>query len=291
MLVEVSQLEALRGPIWFVDTRKRADYERGHIPGAIHFDNFEYANEATTPEGWRKALDDWRAMFAEAGIGPQGTFVFYDVGMENRAPRPAVMLRVLGNPDSYALHGGFYAWVQAGRPIDREPAAKPPIAVTDFSADVAAECIATVDEVHRALQGRHAAVLDVRDDEEYEGAKTQGNPRIGRIPWARHLRWTDFGEKATDIPEVVGRGKYPDHIVARYKSPEAIARMLAEVGIAPDDAVILYCQRSHRACAAYLALQRAGCRRVRIYAGSFREWSRRHDLPIEPPEHYLAERA
>lgn len=285
-LLEVSDLEGLTGPVWFVDTRKRADYDRAHIPGAIHFDNFEYANEATTPSALPKAVQDWKEMFREVGVDVEGTFVFYDVGMENRSPRPTVMLRLLGNPESYALHGGFYAWVRAGRPVSREAATKAPLPPGRFAKEMDMTDIATVDDVRKALRGP-SVLLDVRDDEEYDGSKTQGNPRVGRLPGARHLPWNTLGVRETGLPEVVGTGKYEGAVIARFKPPEAILEDMARLGLGPSDDIILYCQRSHRASTAYLALKTAGFERVRVYMGSFREWSRRDDLPVEPPETYL----
>jgi len=44
--------------------------------------------------------------------------------------------------------------------------------------------------------------------------------------------------------------------------------------------VIVYCQKSHRACTVYLALERLGYAKAKVYPGSFREWSRRSDLPV-----------
>jgi thiosulfate/3-mercaptopyruvate sulfurtransferase len=45
--------------------------------------------------------------------------------------------------------------------------------------------------------------------------------------------------------------------------------------------VITYCQGGGRAAHSYAALKSAGFDRVRHYVGSFGDYSRREDLPIE----------
>lgn len=285
LLIDLARLGALTGPVRFVDTRTKDDYARGHIPEAIHFDSFDYANVDTRRGGLDKVGEDWREMFRSIGVGDQGTLVFYDVGIENRAPRPAVMLRLLGNQQSYVLHGGFYGWVVDGRPVSRKDAPPPPRMAGGFAQEMDRSDIATVDDVRRVL-GSSTVLLDVRDDEEYTGVEAHGNPRVGRLPGAAHLVWNACGEQVRAIPDVVGRGKYQDFIVAKFKPAAAIRLALEAVGVRPSDDVILYCQRSHRASNVFLAMKSAGFPHVRIYVGSFREWSRREDLPIEVPESY-----
>ena len=52
-------------------------------------------------------------------------------------------------------------------------------------------------------------------------------------------------------------------------------------GIAPDDTVYLYCFKGARASNTFLALKQAGFSDVRMYFGSWNEWSRDESLPIE----------
>jgi thiosulfate/3-mercaptopyruvate sulfurtransferase len=64
------------------------------------------------------------------------------------------------------------------------------------------------------------------------------------------------------------------------RNEEELRARLAAVGIEPETDVIVYCQKSHRACTVYLALERLGYAKAKVYPGSFREWSRRSDLPV-----------
>lgn len=72
--------------------------------------------------------------------------------------------------------------------------------------------------------------------------------------------------------------------VARFKSPAEIRAVRAEcdsVGITPDSQMFLYCFKGTRASNTLVALRAAGIEKVRLYFGSWNEWSRDPSLPIE----------
>jgi len=55
----------------------------------------------------------------------------------------------------------------------------------------------------------------------------------------------------------------------------------ATVGISQNTPVYLYCFKGARASNTFLALKNAGVKDVRMYFGSWNEWSRDPSLPIE----------
>lgn len=265
----------------FVDARRAPEYRRGHIPGAIHLDTFPYANEDTGAAGMREVERAWAAMFARAGLTFDRPVVFYDQGMENMAARPAVMLHHLGHPDVHVLHGGMRAWLAAGHEISREPRTLEPVDPKALPVKPRRDVVLGVDAVAAALGGP-VKLLDVRATPEFSGRRrVQWNPRMANIPGARHIQWTELLEKQPDYDPRVGTPRFRTHLLARFKPDAEIVRMLRDQGISREDDLIVYCQKSHRASTAFLALERAGFTRARVYAGSFREWSRRLDLPVE----------
>ncbi|MGP1357067.1 sulfurtransferase, partial [Roseicyclus sp.] len=125
-----------------------------------------------------------------------------------------------------------------------------------------------------------AVLLDVRDVDEWigESSSPYGRdfcPRKGRIPGARWIEWYRFMKPTAAGP--------------RLKSPAEVQAELASVGIGLDDTVYLYCFKGARASNSYLALKRAGVKDVRIYFGSWNEWSRDPALPIESAAPVAAE--
>ena len=101
------------------------------------------------------------------------------------------------------------------------------------------------------------AVVDVRTPHEYDG--TQGSPcdpRQGHIQGARNL----------DV----------------YRLMELDAAELAsELGLEPGGEVVAYCHSGSRSAIATQILRALGYD-ARNYVGSWHEWSRHDDLPVEP---------
>ena len=67
----------------------------------------------------------------------------------------------------------------------------------------------------------------------------------------------------------------------RFKSKNEILAECATVGITETTPVYLYCFKGARASNTFLALKNASVKDVRMYFGSWNEWSRDPALPIE----------
>jgi thiosulfate/3-mercaptopyruvate sulfurtransferase len=149
--------------------------------------------------------------------------------------------------------------------VTEEPIARQPTPGAHYPIHPQRAMIATADEVAAALNDPAVVIMDVRAVEEYRGEREmQGNPRLGRLPGVAYVEWTSLLEEK-------------DH----YKDLAEIRAILTAAGVVPEKEVIIYCQRSHRATNSYTALKYLGYPNVRVYIGSFYEWSRRMDLPVE----------
>ncbi|MDA8290936.1 MAG: rhodanese-like domain-containing protein [Actinomycetota bacterium] len=278
-LVELEELDELEPPLCLVDARLAEDYEVGHVPGALHLDTFEFANERTEGADLDALLRQWQQMFHDAGIRREESVVFYDAGTENRASRPALMLRALGHDRAHVLHGGMAGWLDAGGDTSVTSQRREP---SSWARGTTSGFLVGVDAVREVLGRPDVVLLDVRSDEEWEGTKQmQGNPRLGRLPGARHLEWRSLIQRRSTWPQGAGTPRDGDSLLFRLHEPAALREKLAAVGLDADTEVMLYCQKSHRASVVFVALEALGIERARVYAGSFREWSRRSDLPLD----------
>ena len=117
------------------------------------------------------------------------------------------------------------------------------------------------------------ALLDVRDVDEWIGDSSSPYgkdfcPRKGRIPGAVWLEWYRMMKPTAEGP--------------RFKSSEEILAECATVGITPGYAGLsLLLQGRARLQHASWRLKNAGVKDVRMYFGSWNEWSRDPSLPIE----------
>lgn len=92
-------------------------------------------------------------------------------------------------------------------------------------------------------------------------------PRKGRLPGSRWIEWYRMMKPTAAGP--------------MFKSPAEIQAECRTVGITADSTIYLYCFKGARASSTYLALKEAGYDNVKMYFGSWNEWSRDDSLPIE----------
>ncbi len=190
------------------------------------------------------------------GITGTERLVLVDRGDGVGAMPAAQMAELAGHPNVAILVGGIAAWpgelVQG--PVELEP-------VREAALEPNPHALPTRQELESRLGDPALTLLDVRREEEYTGK--HGNPcdpRQGHIPGARRV---EVGE----LFEAPGQPLAPERIRALVGAPEG-----AEI--------VAYCHSGSRSALATLALRSAGYD-ARNYAGSWHEWSRYPELPLE----------
>ncbi|HWK47193.1 MAG TPA: sulfurtransferase [Stellaceae bacterium] len=269
---ELSTAMAL-GDVVLIDTRDPASYAAGHIPGAINaHDIFTYLS-TSTPEGLRELQTKFAKIFGDAGLSGKELAVIYEQSMNTgfgQSCRGYFLLQFLGYPKAAVLHGGFKAWLAAGLPTSTEMPSPTP---RSFPLDpAAAALIVDAKAMLAAVEDKGTIKLDVRDVDEWIGTSSSPYgpdfcPRKGRIPGAKWLEWYRMMKPSADGPV--------------FKTGKEITAECQTVGIKPDSKVILYCFKGARTSSTYVALKEAGVKDVKIYFGSWNEWSRDPSLPIE----------
>jgi thiosulfate/3-mercaptopyruvate sulfurtransferase len=118
----------------------------------------------------------------------------------------------------------------------------------------------TATELAGRLGEEGLVVLDVRSGAEYSGALgSPCDPRQGHIPGARNV---DVGA-----------------LLAAWPDLDAVRAL---VDAQPETEVIAYCHTGQRSAYAVEILRAAGFD-ARNYPGSWHEWSRDAELPVEGP--------
>ncbi|RQZ16753.1 sulfurtransferase [Burkholderia sp. Bp9031] len=262
-------------PVVLIDTRDAANYAEAHLPGAVNIHEIFTYLAMSTPQGVAALRETFTDAFGKAGLSGSETAVVYEQSMTTgfgQSCRGYMLLRYLGYPRDKikVLHGGFSAWRAAALPSTTDvPAPKPvrfPVATEGDS------ILVDLNEMKAAVADPHVVKLDVRDVDEWigESSSPYGKdfcPRKGRIPGSVWLEWY--------------RMLKPTPSGQMFKSPAEILAECATVGIRKDTPVVVFCFKGARASTTFVALEEAGIRSVRLYLGSWNEWSRDRSLPIE----------
>ena len=260
-------------PCVVIDTRNPDAYGAGHLPGAVNVHEIFTYLATSTPEGIEELKTKFADAFGAAGLSGAETAVVYEQSMNSgfgQSCRGYFLLTMLGYPKVKVLHGGYDAWVATGLPITTDV---PTPAKASFKIVPEAGSILIDAKAMLAAVGNPAiAILDVRDVDEWIGDSSSPYgkdfcPRKGRIPGAVWLEWYRMMKPTGEGP--------------RFKSKDEILAECATVGINVDTPVYLYCFKGARASNTFLALKNAGVKDVRMYFGSWNEWSRDPSLPIE----------
>ncbi|HET9285965.1 MAG TPA: rhodanese-like domain-containing protein [Gaiella sp.] len=225
------------------DCRPRADYEVGHVPGAVHLDpETTLSTPSADPSiGGRHPLPDPHALgaaFADAGIGPDTFVLALDEGT-GWAARCWWLLRHLGHDACGTVDIRAYSGPLVSEAPRLERAA--------FLPRVRDDDLIDADEILARLDDRSLALLDARSPERWRGDAEPLDPVAGRIPGARNAFFElPLPDDATEPPELVA-----------------------------------YCGSGVTACVVAQRLVLAGREDVRLYPGSFSEWCRNPSNPIE----------
>jgi thiosulfate/3-mercaptopyruvate sulfurtransferase len=260
-------------PTVIIDTRSPDAYATGHIPGAVNVHEIFTYLATSTPEGIEELKSKFADAFGKAGLSGAETAVIYEQSMNSgfgQSCRGYFLLSMLGYPKIKVLHGGFDAWAAAKLPVTADVPSPTPAAFPIVPE--AGSILIDYKAVLAALGKPDIALLDVRDVDEWIGDSSSPYgkdfcPRKGRIPGAVWLEWYRMMKPTPEGP--------------RFKSSDEILAECATVGITKETPVYLYCFKGARASNTLLALKNAGVKDVRMYFGSWNEWSRDPALPIE----------
>ena len=260
-------------PTGIIDTRAPDAYAAGHIPGAVNIHDIFTFLATSSKQGLEELRGKFAEAFGAAGLSGEEVAAIYEDSMTTgfgQSCRGYFLLQFLGYEKAAVLHGGYQAWVAESLPIST--AAVTPEAKT-FPVDESCSAIMlTQSDMLAALDSDRIVKLDVRDVDEWVGTSSSPYgidfcPRKGRIPGAVWLEWYRMMKPGEEVP--------------MFKSKEELQAECATVGISPDSTVYLYCFKGARASNTYVALKEAGVKDVRLYFGSWNEWSRDPELPIE----------
>lgn len=257
------QTNLARPDLRIIDMRADVrDYWAGHLPGAVYLDEITMRWPQSGVPGRLIPVEVLVRLLEEMGVNYKTTVIIYTEINNYRATYLAWALDYIGHTGWAILDGGYNRWKNEGRTVFRD---YPDIKKTNYGRKINPDksVRALLEEV-KNRDVRTSVLLDVRPAELYSGER--GNwKRNGHIPGARNVFWASFLRED-----------------GSWKETSQMADNLREIGITPDKTVIVYCGQGLMASHTYLTLKYIlKYKKVRLYDGSFNEWTNRDDLPVE----------
>jgi len=236
------------------DVRGPNAHQRGHLPGSIPL-VLGSPPPFGDPETLRELAVEVQRRLGRHGVTGEERLVLYDRGDCVGAAASAQAALLAGHRSVSVLAEGFAGW-----PGEVEIGAVE-LQKTKASLEPSLEAVPTWQELSDRLDDPALTILDVRTPEEYAGKSgSPCDPRQAHIPGARLLEY----ERLYAGP---GKPLPPDQV--------------REVAALPEGAkIVAYCHSGSRSALAALALRSAGYD-ARNYPGSWHEWSRHDELPVE----------
>ena len=243
-----------------VDTRKGDGYTTSHIAGALCLDASPFLRDNGDVIGAR----EFAQLMSRLGIDTGTTVIAYDDGNNLFAARLWWVLKYYGHVDVRVLDGGWDHWVAGNRPCNRAVTTPVP---ARFEARATAGWNVDTETVAASIAKPERVILDVRSDAEWLRVDDSGSTPPGHIPGAVRLVWSDVIDPGNSC----------------FKPAAGLRTMFHDLGLRPDQEILVYCLGGIRAAHSVLALRHAGFGHARNYEGSWAAWSRT-DLPLEPAQ-------
>ena len=253
-----------------VDYDPKANYQLGHVPGAVLFDWRQDINDPVSRNVLNKqACED---LLQRAGVNNDTTLVLYGDFNNWFAAFAFWVFKYYGFKDVRIMNGGRKKWLEEDREVNKDIPNYPKgnLKATDPDKNIRV----FLDEVKQSLDAKdRIKMVDVRSPKEFTGEilappeyPTEHAQRGGHIPGAENIPW------AQAVNDKDGTFKSADELKKLYESK----------GITPDKEIIAYCRIGERSSHTWFVLKYLlGYPDVKNYDGSWTEWGNMIANPIE----------
>jgi thiosulfate/3-mercaptopyruvate sulfurtransferase len=231
-----------------------AEYEAGHIPGAVFMDLAGLADATTELPMMLPKPEKFASRMQSLGLGDGSRIVLYDDSGLHTSARAWWMLRLFGAHQVSILDGGLAKWKAEGRDI---ATGKETLRHRHFTVWKDESHIRTLDQMKALVESRGEQIVDARPQARFEGREAE--PRLGvnpgHMPGARNLPMSDlFDDDGT------------------WKDKNGLSAAFAGAGIDPMQPIAATCGSGITAATVAFAAHLLGNDKVAVYDGSWSEW-------------------
>lgn len=240
----------------------RAEFEAGHIPGAVFLDLDEVADTASPYPVMLPGAGKFASRMQALGIGDGARVVIYDDSPLHSAARAWWMMGVFGAHSVALLDGGLAKWKAEGRALE---SGKPIVRHRHFTAIDDRAGVRDLAQMADTVRTGAAQIVDARSPGRFAGGEPEprAGVRPGHMPGAKNLHYaTLFNADGT------------------WKSPAGLEQTIRAAGIDPDKPVVSTCGSGVTGAALLFALALTGRKHGALYDGSWSEWGAQPNTPV-----------
>ena len=167
----------------------QAEYEAGHIPGAVFMDLSDLTDANSPIENMLPPAEKFASRMQSLGLGDGSRIVLYDDSAIKTSARAWFMLKMFGAHDVAILDGGLTKWKAEGRVLTQ---GKETLRHRHFTAWQDDKNVRTKADMLGNLHSKTEQVLDARGAARFTGEDADPRPSIarGHIPGSRNLPYT-----------------------------------------------------------------------------------------------------
>jgi thiosulfate/3-mercaptopyruvate sulfurtransferase len=245
-----------------------SNYNSGHIPGAV---GWSWSTDFQHPI--RKDLPDKEGietLLSRSNIENDSTIIVYGTRRNGYATFALWLLKIYGHKDVRVMNGNREKWIAESRPLTKEV---PEVTSSIYHTSEPDWSIRALrDQVLDSIGKPEHIFVDARTPEEYHGElwdswkyEAEASQRGGHIPGAVNIPWDLTLEKD-----------------GTYKPVEELQVLFNNNGVTSDKETTSYCIVGGRSNHIWFVLTHLlGYSKVRLYDGSWAEWSTLIGVPIE----------
>jgi thiosulfate/3-mercaptopyruvate sulfurtransferase len=239
----------------------RAEYEGGHIPGAVFFD-IDEVSDTTSPFPHMLPLEHkFASRMQSLGLRDGARIVVYDDSPLHTAARAWWMLKSFGAHYVAILDGGLAKWRAEGRPLE---GGRPQVRHGHFTPSLDRTAVADKQSVRSILGTSGHELIDARSASRFAGEEAEPRPGLasGHIPGAKNLPQAQFFA--------------PD---GTWKRGEALRDTFEAARVDLNKPMVTTCGSGVTACVLIFGAHLLGKTDVKLYDGSWSEWGADPELP------------